>query len=127
MRGFVDLPKGLDDEFYRQLTAESRKATKTKQGFVRFEWVKDPLQANEGLDTHLQAEAAWIKIAGPTRELFDQVWARFFAERETPPAELQLDLEDIMVGSQPLPPPPAPALQTPAAPRGRRVRKMRLN
>ena len=131
VRGFVDLPVGLTDEFYRQLTAESRKATKTKQGFVRFEWVKDPLQANEGLDTHLQAEAAWIKIAGPTRELLDQIWSRFFAERETPPAEVQLDLEDLM--HAPAASPAAPVVlaqdivQPAPAPLRRKQRKMRIN
>lgn len=78
------------------MTAESRKATKTKQGFERWEWVKDPNQRNEGLDTMLQAEAAFIRIAGPSRELLDAVWKRYFDEREAAPLAVQLDLEDVI-------------------------------
>ena len=127
-RSYIDLPKGLEDEYYRQLTAESRKPLKTKQGFVRYEWVKDPTQANEGLDTHLQAEAAWIKLAGPTRELLDGVWARYFAERECPPAELQLDLEDVMQMTAVAPQPVVAPTPAPKARGGRYVkRKMRTN
>lgn len=122
-RGYVDLPRGLDDEFYRQLTAESRKATKTKQGFVRWEWVKDPNQANEGLDTNLQAEAAWVRIAGPSRELLDAIWTRYTEEREKPMPELQLDLEDVMHAQ----PAAAPVLAPVAVAAAPRVRKMRLN
>lgn len=126
-RGYVDLPRGLDDEFYRQLTAESRKATKTKQGFVRWEWVKDPNQANEGLDTNLQAEAAWVRIAGPSRELLDAIWARYMDEREKPMPELQLDLEDMM-HAQPAAVAPALARANTVAPKRRtRVRRMRVN
>lgn len=126
VRGYVDLPRGLDDEFYRQLTAESRKPTKTKQGFIRWEWVKDPNQANEGLDTNLQAEAAWIRIAGPSRELLDAIWDRYFTERETAPPEVQLDFEDLMQS----PAAAAPVNLPPAAPAPaarRKVRKMRIN
>jgi len=123
-RGYVDLPRGLDDEFFRQLTAESRRATKTKQGFVRWEWVKDPNQANEGLDTNLQAEAAWIKIAGTTRELLDAIWTRYTDEREKPMPELQLDLEDVFHA----PAAPMPIVASPLVVRQRpRVRKMRIN
>jgi phage terminase large subunit GpA-like protein len=69
---------------------------KGQGGKVRYIWDKDPTQANEGLDTRLQAEAAWIRIAGPQRELLDKHWDRRFAEREMPPDEAQLDLEDFM-------------------------------
>lgn len=124
-RGYVDLPRGLDDEYFRQVTAESRKATKTKQGFERWEWVKDPNQANEGLDTMLQAEAAFMRISGPSRELLDEVWKRYFDERETAPAAVQLDLEDMIAA-------PA-AVNAASGPRAagqsaqRIVRKMRIN
>ncbi len=120
--GYVDLPKGLDDEYFRQLTAESRKATKTKQGFERWEWVKDPNQRNEGLDTMLQAEAAFMRISWVSRELLDAVWKRYFDEREVAPVAQQLDLEDLIAA-------PAPQPKTEAAPmpRKRQVRKMRLN
>lgn len=123
-RGYIDLPRGLDDEFYRQLTAESRKQTKTKQGFDRWEWVKDPNQRNEGLDTHLQAEAAWIRIAGPSRELLDQIWKRYFDEREAPMVAVQLDIEDMLLPEAAAPVNLKP-VQAPVAAR-RKVRRMRM-
>lgn len=92
-RGYVALPRGLEDEFYRQLTAESRKATRTKTGFIKYEWVKDPTQANEGLDTHLQAEAAAIKFG--IRSMPDGSCDRYEAERECPLEAEQGDLEDL--------------------------------
>ncbi len=101
-RGFVALPKGLEDEFFRQLTAESRKATKNKKtGFTHYLWVKDPSQANEGLDTHLQAEAAWARYAGPQRDLMDEQWDALMAARECPPEDVQGDFEDLLMLVQP--------------------------
>lgn len=93
-RGFVGLPRGLEDEFYRQLTAERRQAKKNPRGFEVYQWVKDPNQANEGLDTHLQAEAAAIKLG--VRSMVDRQWDALEATRETaPPPQGQLDLEDL--------------------------------
>lgn len=95
-RGYVGLPRGLDDEFWRQITAERRQPKKNKRGFEVYEWVKDPSQANEGLDTHLQAEAAAIKLG--VRSMMDRQWDALEAARETaPPAQGQLDLEDLIV------------------------------
>jgi phage terminase large subunit GpA-like protein len=95
-RGYVDLPKGLADSYYRQLTSETRKEVRDKKsGALTYRWVEDPNERNEALDTFNQAEAAWIRISGPTRELLDGIWDRYEAEREVPPAELQLDLEDV--------------------------------
>ena len=94
-RGFVGLPRGLDDEFYRQLTAEKRKPQKAKSGFTRYLWVKDPNQANEGLDTHLQAEAAAERLG--VRDLPDTEWDRLMSERECPPEAVQGDFEDLLL------------------------------
>lgn len=110
-RGYVGLPRGLDDEFWRQITAERRQAKKNKRGFEVYEWVKDPNQANEGLDTHLQAEAAAIKLG--VRSMMDRQWDALEAARETaPPAQGQLDLEDLIVPAahavRPDPQPAAP-------------------
>ncbi|MBT2130111.1 phage terminase large subunit family protein [Aliiroseovarius lamellibrachiae] len=99
-RGFVALPKGLEDEFYRQMTAESRKAKKSKSGFTQYLWVKDPNQANEGLDTHLQAEAAWVRLSGSQRDLVETEWDRLMAERECPPTDVQGDFEDLLMATQ---------------------------
>lgn len=126
-RGYVDLPKGLDDDDFRQLTAESRKRITSKAGFERYEWVKDPLQANEGLDTYLQAQAAFIRVAGPTRSLPDAVWDRFEADRDCAPDPVQGDIEDLFTAipgqttqQQPTVPPARPAAR-------RGVRKLRIN
>jgi phage terminase large subunit GpA-like protein len=126
-RGYVDLPAGLDDDDFRQLTAESRKRITSKAGFERYEWVKDPLQANEGLDTYLQAQAAFIRVAGPTRSLPDAVWDRFEAERDCAPDPDQGDLEDLFtaIPAQPTQQQPPASPVRPAARRG--VRKLRIN
>jgi phage terminase large subunit GpA-like protein len=83
-RGFIGFPRGLEDEYYRQLTAERRQPVKRKDGFVSYQWVKDPGQANEGLDTHLQAEAAAIRLG--VRHLPDATWAKYQQARCTAPA-----------------------------------------
>lgn len=100
--GHVLFPSGLEDEYFRQLTSESRKPKK-KDGFTTYKWVKDPNQANEGLDTMLQAEAAWIRIAGVQRDLMDSEWAQLISERERPPEDVQGDFEDLLSAPLPLP------------------------
>jgi len=96
-RGHVLFPMDLEDEFYRQLTSESRQAQKPKNGFTTYKWVKDPNQANEGLDTHLQAEVAFIRVAGLQRDFPDAIWDNLMAERECPPEEVQGDFEDLLM------------------------------
>ena len=98
-RGYIALPTGLDEEFYRQLTAESRKPKKTKTGFTQYVWAKDPNQANEALDTHLQAETAANRLG--VRDLPDAEWDRLMAERECPPEDVQADFEDLLMAAQP--------------------------
>lgn len=100
-RGFIGLPKGLDEEYFRQLTAERRQAVKRKDGFTVYRWMKSPSQANEALDTHLQADAAAIRLG--VRAMLDAQWDALELERETPPADGQLDLEDLMAGPAPTP------------------------
>lgn len=96
--GHVAFAKGLSDDYFRQLTAERRVPKRGRTGFVSYVWEKDPAQANEMLDTHLQAEAAAIKWG--VRGLPDLVWAKLEGERETAPPEQQLDLEDVMSAPQ---------------------------
>lgn len=125
-RGFIDLPHGLADEYYQQLTSEARKEVRNKRtGVIEHRWVQDPNIRNEALDTFNQAEAAWVRLSGPTRELLQRVWDRYFDERETAPVMGQLDLEDLL--HAPLGAPVnVKTAETAPAPR-RRVRKMRLN
>ncbi|HEV7436980.1 MAG TPA: terminase gpA endonuclease subunit [Pseudorhizobium sp.] len=93
-RGYVALPRGLEDEFYKQLTAESRKPKRTKTGFIAYVWAKPADQANEGLDTHLQAEAAAIKFG--VRSMPDATWDSYEADRDRAPEAAQGDLEDLL-------------------------------
>jgi phage terminase large subunit GpA-like protein len=99
-QGYIAFPSGLDDEYFRQLTAERRTPEK-RHGFIVYRWTKDETQANEGLDTMLYAEAASIKYG--VRGLPDAIWARIEAERETPPAEAQRELFDTPLFNDPIP------------------------
>lgn len=124
-RGYIALPRGLDDEYFRQLTAETRRAKRLKTGFIAYEWVKDPAQANEGLDTHLQAEAAAIKFG--VRAMPDALWDKYEAVREKPPEAEQFEIEDLLAPGLPATPPPkAPAVPAKpvAKPRVRRSKFM---
>lgn len=92
-RAYVGLPQGLDDEYFRQLTAEHRKAVKRKDGFTDYKWVKEDNQANEALDTMNQSWAAALKLG--ILDYTDKAWDRLEAERATPLPEAQLDFEDL--------------------------------
>lgn len=91
-RGYIAFPSGLDDEYYRQLTAERRVPKKRKDGFTEFKWEKDPTQANEMLDTMNQAEVAAILYG--IRGLPDKIWDRLEAERECAAPDQQMDFEE---------------------------------
>ena len=79
-RGYVSFPRGLDDEYFRQLTAE-RRAPSSRLGHTIYRWVKDPRQANECLDTMNQAEAAALKLG--LRGMPDRIWSKLEVDRET--------------------------------------------
>jgi len=90
-RGFCGYPKGLDDEFYRQLTAEKRVVSVNKRtGFPKAEWQKDG--RNEVLDTENYAEAAAIRCGWYTRTA--ESWAQLRAEREKVNESGTVDLFD---------------------------------
>lgn len=112
--GFISFPRGLDDEYFRQFTSESRKPKK-RNGFTFYSWVKDPSIANEALDTMLQAEAAATKFG--VRSLPDAIWLRLEQEREVPLNPAQGDLEDLINTGNPAP--AAPAVTAQANKRGR--------
>lgn len=106
-RGYVAFPRGLDDEYYRELTAERRVPKKRKDGFVEYKWHKDDAVDNEALDTMNQAEVAAILYG--IRGLPDAIWDRLENERETPLPEQQIDFEDGLFGGAALPEQQAPA------------------
>lgn len=99
--GFIHFPRGLDDEYFRQLTAERRMPVK-RFGAEVYRWIKDPGQANEALDTHLQAETAANRLG--LRGMPDRVWDRHESMREG------IELEAVPAGEpvRPAPPPPSP-------------------
>lgn len=79
-RGYCGYPKGLDDEFFRQMTAEKRETKIDKRsGFPRSFWRKDH-DRNEVLDTEMYAEAAAVRCGWYTRT--PESWAVMRRERE---------------------------------------------
>lgn len=97
-KGFVSFPSGLDDEYFRQLTAEYRKAVK-RNGFDVYRWEKDPAQANEALDTMNQAETAANNFG--IRGMPDATWLALEQAREIPLQPLQGDIEDLFDAASP--------------------------
>jgi phage terminase large subunit GpA-like protein len=92
VRGFCGYPRGLDDEFFRQLTAEKRETkVDKKSGFPRAFWRKDH-DRNEVLDTEMYAEAAAIRCGWYTRT--PESWAVMRTEREKMTERGQADLFD---------------------------------
>ena len=113
-RGHVAFPRGLEDEYFRQLTAERRVAVK-RGGVTVYKWEKDAAQANEALDTCLQAETAAMKFG--IRGMPDAIWDRLEAEREVYRAPVQGDLEDLLsLGQMAQAPKTPPAAAAPSAP-----------
>lgn len=121
--GYIAFPKGLDDEYFQELTAERRVPIK-RHGFTFWRWRKDDAQANEALDTMLQSEAAATKWG--VRGLPDIIWLRLEQERETPlppsdKTEERNDQAPPATTSESAPsPPPAATVNKPRR-RGRRM------
>ena len=90
-RGYCGYPRGLDDEFFRQLTAEVRVVEKDKWGYPRAFWRLEH-DRNEVLDTEMYAEAAAVRCGFYTRTPED--WDQLRREREKPAERGQNDLFD---------------------------------
>jgi phage terminase large subunit GpA-like protein len=90
---YIAFPSGLEDDYFQELTAERRAPVK-RNGFTVFRWVKDDRQDNEALDTLVQATGAAIKFG--VYGMSDLSWANLEAERETPLAHRQGDIEDLL-------------------------------
>jgi phage terminase large subunit GpA-like protein len=92
-KGFCGYPKGLTEEFFKQLCAENRRPFKVKKtGATEWRWVQIEGQANEVLDTEMYAEAAARRLGW--KRFTDKDWDRLTAEREQPAPDRQLDLEE---------------------------------
>jgi phage terminase large subunit GpA-like protein len=72
---------GLEDEYFRQLTAERRKP-RSGTASRSIAGSRTRTQANEALDTMNQAEAAATKFG--VRGLPDAIWLKLEQEREVP-------------------------------------------
>lgn len=92
-RGYVHFAKGLDDEYFQELTAEHRSKVKLKDGSHEYRWKKPDGQDNECLDTMLYAEGAAIRLRWKVAS--DDWWDRLVAERECEPDEPQRDLDGL--------------------------------
>jgi phage terminase large subunit GpA-like protein len=110
MAGYVGFPKGLADDYFKELTSERRIEIRARDGSTRFGWDLPEGLRNEALDTMMQAEAAAIKFG--VRDLPPAIWDRLEAERARPIEGAQLDFEDAAAAlslAQPPAPPAAPA------------------
>lgn len=90
-RGYCGYPHGLDDEFYRQLTAEVRVVEKDRWGYPRAYW-KLEHERNEVLDTEMYAEAAAVRCGWYSKS--PEAWDALRAEREKHRERGQVDLFD---------------------------------
>ena len=81
--GYVSFPRGLDAEYFQELTAERRTPVR-RHGFTVYRWTKDDRQDNEALDTMIIATGAAIRCGA--YGLSDRGWEKIRLERETPPA-----------------------------------------
>lgn len=108
--GYVHLPKGMEDEYFRQLVSERRLQEKSRSGIVSWRWVLPEGFRNEVLDTMNIAEAAAIRLG--VRQRSDEDWEKLAAMIEVPPKEAQLDLEELPLlapRAEPAEAAPAPA------------------
>lgn len=110
-RGYIDLPRGMGDQFYKQATALRRVRVNAKgkrgvtDGIDRYSWELPSGERKEALDTGLYAEAAAIRQGWRERQMDEVFWEGLIAEREKPrPGSAQLDFEDLTRGQ----PDPAP-------------------
>jgi phage terminase large subunit GpA-like protein len=92
-RGFVAFPKGMPDEFYRQVTAEVRVLKRQVSGIITSQWhLVEPTRRNEVLDGYLYAEAA-ARRKGWT-SWTDGQWDALEAVRGVAPVDEQPELFD---------------------------------
>lgn len=128
MRGYVDFPAGLDDDYYEQLTAEKRTPDTDKRGFTVFQWVKPRALRNEQLDVMVYGQALATKLGW--RVMTPQHWDRLSAIREKDAEKVSDEHAgdefwykensstpaDAVPAATPTPSPPPPAVVPPPRP-----------
>lgn len=102
-RGYYGFPNDFDDEYFIQLTSETRKLVVNKKtNFSEYVWIKLPDKRNEILDMNNYAEVAARRIGW--HNAADSDWERVRSERERP-VDNQMDLLDPSIVNQAAPPP----------------------
>lgn len=92
-RGWCGFARGLGDEFYRQITAETRVLVRNRHGVTEARWnLVEPSRRNEGLDTEVYARMAAMRQGW--RSLSDEQWERLEAAQAEAVEEPQGDLFD---------------------------------
>lgn len=116
-RGWCGFPRGIGDEFYRQITAEVREVYRTPSGATESRWrLVEPTRRNEGLDTEIYAEIAALRKGW--RSLTHEQWDLLSDRQSQAPEDGQGNLFDRSVLAVPSAPTPASAGQPrPASPR----------
>ena len=111
--GFVHLPSGLDDDYFRQLTAEKLITVNKKDGTSKQGWHKSPQDRNEALDCAVYARAAAYHKGPPgypgIGRMTVALWQKLAAECDSPLDSAQLDLLESVAG--PAQAPAAPAIR----------------
>lgn len=102
--GFVHLPSGLDDEVFRQLTAEKLVTVIRRGGQTDYQWQKVPRARNEVLDCAVYARAAAYSPFIHMGRMTLAQWEELAVTRGAPPDAAQVDLLHAMAGKPANPP-----------------------
>ena len=100
--GYVTFVDGLPDVYYQQLTSETRKQIRARDGSVSYRWAPKPGTAQEMLDSHLYAWAAAIRSGVMSKS--DEQWEALRKAYEGAPDATGPDLfSAAALARQPMP------------------------
>lgn len=94
LRGYIHFARGLTEDYYQQLTSENRIEKTRQDGSKYYIWVVDSKTRNEVLDTMNMAESMAFKLG--VFGMSDEQWDIVAADREKPPDNFQIDVEDLL-------------------------------
>lgn len=101
-RGFCGHPRGMGDEYFRQMTSEKREITRAASGATDIRWVLvDPKIRNEVLDTRIYAMAGAVRKGWQSLS-FEQ-WVALAEAQSVVPEENQGELFERVVPHTPDP------------------------
>jgi phage terminase large subunit GpA-like protein len=116
-RGYISFPRGLEADYFEQLTAEKRTPVIDRKGFTNYQWTKPRHARNEQLDVMVYAEALAGRVGWRTNT--PAQWAVLEAQREVAGVHADQAQADLF-GAARSPPAaePAPRAEVrPAAPK----------